>query len=302
MNIGKIAAIVVTYNRAKLLDKVLAGLTLQSRKLDCVIIVNNASNDNTLEVIDKYKNSNTLNIQTETLSINTGGAGGFYHGVKVAYELGYDGFWLMDDDTVPESEALEYLENDLVLFEQEYTYKPAFVCSTVLWHNDDLCEMNIPSPIWDWPRFLYKNVNVALVGSCSFVSVLITREKVRLAGYPIKDFFIWYDDVEYTKRLTNYGYPGILSIKSKVHHLLGENKGVNYTMITNENSWKYLYGMRNEVSVLKRNEGILKASYVGFCNIKSAFSANISIRTKLKLIKSFLKGFLFKTDIEFPER
>ena len=72
-------------------------------------------------------------------------------------------------------------------------------------------------------------------------------------------------------------------------------------MITNENAWKYLYGMRNEVSVLKRNDGILKACYVGLCNIKSAFSAQISIYTKLKLIKSFIIGLFFKTNIEFPK-
>ena len=35
------------------------------------------------------------------LSVNTGGAGGFYHGMKWAYEHGADAIWIMDDDTIP---------------------------------------------------------------------------------------------------------------------------------------------------------------------------------------------------------
>ena len=42
---------------------------------------------------------------------NTGGAGGFYTGVKFAYENGADWVWTMDDDVVPNYECLEELMN-----------------------------------------------------------------------------------------------------------------------------------------------------------------------------------------------
>ena len=44
-----------------------------------------------------------------TARTNTGGAGGFAIGIRRALELGCDAVWLMDDDTVPEPEALAAL-------------------------------------------------------------------------------------------------------------------------------------------------------------------------------------------------
>ena len=54
----------------------------------------------------------------------------------------------------------------------------------------------------------------------------------------------------------------------------------------NERAWEYITRFCTMMPYINR--------------VKSAFSARISIRTKLKLIKSFFKGFIFKTDIEFP--
>lgn len=35
-----------------------------------------------------------------------------------------------------------------------------------------------------------------------FVSLLIKASLIKALGYPIKDFFIWSDDIEYTTRIT----------------------------------------------------------------------------------------------------
>lgn len=103
---NRIAAVVTTYNRLPLLKENIESLLSQSfSKLD-IIIVNNNSTDGTEEYVlslnnDKIKYYNT--------GANLGGAGGFAFGVKKALELGYDYAWLMDDDTIPDNTALEFL-------------------------------------------------------------------------------------------------------------------------------------------------------------------------------------------------
>jgi len=41
---------------------------------------------------------------------NTGGSGGFCEGVRIAYELGAEWFWVMDDDVSVEPDGLETLD------------------------------------------------------------------------------------------------------------------------------------------------------------------------------------------------
>lgn len=300
MNLGKIAAIVVTYNRQHLLAEVIECMKHQTRKPDALIIVNNNSTDGTIDVVRAHQSNSSIDIVLINLPENIGGAGGFYEGAKKAYEDGFDAMWFMDDDTMPQPDALHFLESDLLNFENTTKYIPGFICSTVLWKNDDLCEMNIPSPIWDWPRFIHTENNVALVGSCSFVSVLVRREKVRDAGYPVPEFFIWYDDVEYTKRLAGIGYPGIMSFRSKVNHHLVENKGVNYSLINSGNVWKYKFGIRNEGAVILRSEGWMKFCIYAAGKIRDINRTSISRKMKLVMIKACFSAIFFDYKITKP--
>lgn len=301
MKIGTIAAVVVTFNRAELLDQVLASLSKQNRLPNCIIVINNCSTDNTIEVIENHKKNDILNIDLVNLEKNIGGAGGFYVGTKKCYEDGYDAVWFMDDDTLPREDALQCLEQDLVQFESDTNYKPGFICSTVLWKNDDLCEMNIPVPVWDWTRFLHTKHQVGLVESCSFVSVLVRREKIKSAGYPIPEFFIWYDDTEYTQRLSAQGYPGLVSIRSRVHHHLVENKGVNYSMINEKNFWKYKYGIRNQGAVVLKKYGWPRFLHFAITRLYSVMKLDIEKSVKIELIKSCWSAIRFKYAIEYPE-
>ena len=102
----RIATIVVTYNRKELLLECLEHLFDQSYGSD-IIVVDNNSDDGTeealRELIEKKK------IQYINTGANLGGAGGFQYGIKYATESGYDYLWIMDDDSMPTSNALEEL-------------------------------------------------------------------------------------------------------------------------------------------------------------------------------------------------
>lgn len=92
-----ITAVIVTYNRKELLSQNIEMLLKQTITFDSIIIVDNCSDDGTYEYLKKcgWTKAPFIYLRTET---NIGGAGGFYTGVKAAYEAGADWIVLMDDD------------------------------------------------------------------------------------------------------------------------------------------------------------------------------------------------------------
>src|SRR5437868_757112 len=105
----KIAAIVVTYNRRGLLEKCLEALKNQTIKLHSIIIVDNASTDDT----EIWIRNNLLNPPTTFIYLklqeNIGGAGGFNAGLTYIQKQNYEWSWIMDDDALPQEDALEQL-------------------------------------------------------------------------------------------------------------------------------------------------------------------------------------------------
>ena len=89
----KITAVVVTYNRLELLRKVVDGL--RRNNLSDIIVVNNGSTDGTQEWLEAQTHLNVVHQD------NVGGSGGFYTGIKKAYDEGADWIWCMDDDVTP---------------------------------------------------------------------------------------------------------------------------------------------------------------------------------------------------------
>ena len=80
----KVVAVVVTFNRKNLLIEALNGLLAQTYPLEKIIIINNASTDNTEQLlIEKDFLVHSL-IDYRLLSSNVGGAGGFHEGLKIA--------------------------------------------------------------------------------------------------------------------------------------------------------------------------------------------------------------------------
>lgn len=289
-----IAAVIVTYNRADKLSKVLDAVLAQNVLPDRVYVVDNASTDHTAEII-RAKASGL--IEHMVLPTNIGGAGGFHAGIKAAYAGGHDYFWVMDDDGYPAEDALKVLRDSLESFAVRHKHQPSFACSSVRWIDNDLCEMNTPNPVWDWPRFYSPDLPVFLVGSCSFVSVLIPAWAVKIHGLPIKDYFIWYDDAEYTQRIAQ-SYPGLFCPQSIVIHDTPENKGVNYGFVNQASLWKFRYGARNEASFRYHYRG--KVSFLSFLRrIRGEMNAaGVPGHLKREIYKAAFSGIRFNPAIE----
>ena len=177
-----VLAVVVTYNRLELLKQCVAALEAQTAGCD-ILIIDNASTDGTERYGEEKQGPGLV---YERLKENTGGAGGFQYGVRWGTEQGYNYLWLMDDDTLPEKEALEKLLEAGVALENRY----GWLSSMTLWTDGNLCGMNRQkkTPFRDVKDVDYRQERIPCQ-IASFVSLLVRREMVIKYGYPIKEFF-----------------------------------------------------------------------------------------------------------------
>lgn len=294
----KVAAVVVTYNRCDLLEKTLAGLEGQERPVDHIIVVDNASTDRTEDHL--AARDFTVPHTVHRLTENTGGAGGFSTGIDLAFGMGFDAFWVMDDDSVARPDSLAPLVRDLEDARTRLGYLPSFACSLVVFHEDgSLCEMNTPETTWDWARPFALGATYPLVKSASFVSCLITRAAVHEVGLPSGNFFIWYDDAEYTLRLSKFR-PGIFVRESVVDHLIPQNRGVNWGDVNDQNIWKFEHGARNQIaSAVEFRSPTLAASLLENM-LKQWRGSGVPMKSRLRLIRSAARGLTFPVEKKAP--
>jgi len=294
--LNKTAAVIVTFNRSAKLMKVLDALDRQTLRPDVILVVDNASTDDTRSLVEARARDD-LSIRYLGLPRNIGGAGGFHQGLKAAYRLGAHYFWVSDDDAYPEPDAIEKLVQAISGFEAQNEWRPSFACSRVEWIDGTLCEMNTPRPVWDWPRFLLPEGGWALVDSASFVSILIPRWAVEQHGLPIADYFIWFDDAEYTRRLSR-SYPGIFCPESRVIHDTPDNRGVNFSLVDEKSLWKFKYGARNEASWRRRESGLVGVLAYAYGVHRQMRDGHVPWKMRWQILRAIARGYAFRPGIE----
>ena len=102
----RVAAVVVTYNRLALLRQCLAALQAQTVAPAAVFVIDNASTDGTAKRCTPWRGRSS---STATPAATLAAPAGLPYGVREAALAGYDALWLMDDDTLPQPQALEAL-------------------------------------------------------------------------------------------------------------------------------------------------------------------------------------------------
>ena len=296
-SLSSIAAVIVTFNRKDKLVKVLDSVLGQSRVPDWVVVIDNASTDGTDQFLANYAGHERVIVQR--LAENTGGAGGFSAGMARGYELGADFVWIMDDDCYPNPDALEELETGLAKAEESMGMQLPYACSLVKYIDGDLCEMNNPGTTWDWGRLIARGQESVLVTHCSFVSVLFPRWVLTRFGLPLKEYFIWFDDQEYTLRVTQAG-PGVQVLRSVAVHDMGVNRGVNFGDVDGKNIWKFRYGARNEASFRLHHENAVSFLKFVFRLYTGLQHGKVSWPLRVQLFRQVLKGIKFNPQPDFP--
>ncbi len=292
---NEVVAIVVTYNRKELLLNCIDHLRrLEGSSVD-ILIVDNASTDGTKSVLEHFINDGTI-LYTNTGS-NLGGAGGFQYGINEAMKHNYKYLWLMDDDTYQTPNSL----TELLKADQALGGKYGFLSGIANWTDGTLCNMNIQKislkkKISDYSQ------QVTPVIMATFVSFFIQSDTVKEFGLPIKEFFIWSDDLEYSRRIS-MKYPCYTANRSIAVHNMASNNKVGIEQESPDRLWRYEYLYRNEVYVYRR-EGLRGRAYlllrVILHSLRVIFKATGSRKKKLQVIwKSYHAGRKFNPPICF---
>ena len=192
----RVVAVVVAYNREVLLGAALDALAAQTRSVDAVVVVDNASTDGSLGVARGHASEPDV----VSLAHNTGGAGGFAAGMARALALGADLIWVMDDDTMPSPTALA----ELLVARERFGGPVALLASRAVWTDGRDHPMNTPRErplVSPMQRARAARCGAVVVRTASFVSILIDGQALRSCGLPVADYFLWNDDFEFTGRL-----------------------------------------------------------------------------------------------------
>ncbi|MCR4703909.1 MAG: glycosyltransferase [Saccharofermentans sp.] len=292
---NEVVAIVVTYNRKEMLLECIEHLLLLRNAKCDVLVIDNASTDGTGDALISYIDSNKI-IYCNT-GTNTGGAGGFHFGMTEALKRGYKFLWLMDDDAVPEPDSLSaFLDAD-----RELEGKYGFLSGIAKWTDGSLCKMNLQKTGLKKTITDHTSATVPVI-MATFVSFFVKAETVKQIGLPIKEFFIWADDIEYSRRLS-LEYPCYAVNGSIVIHNMKSNDkvGIEHDEEDRFSRYKCLY--RNEVYIYRR-EGLKGRLYlfirVGLHLTRVLFRAKESRLEKIRIIlNSYREGSVFKPEIEY---
>lgn len=255
---NKVCAVVVTYNRKKLLIECLNAILDQSYQVENIILIDNASTDGTEQALKEKGLLDNPVLEYVRMDTNLGGAGGFYEGIKLAAGKDYDWIWIMDDDTIPTASCLSelliadsYIRGDGGFTNRKENKFSSFYASAIYGINGET--INVPtinekkSPTAGAYWYQYLKLGMVSIRKATFVSLLIRKKAINKCGLPCKDYFIWGDDSEYTERLTSYYGDAYFVGKSVAIHKrnLTNINNVIYNE-TNPNRLKmYSYSFRN---------------------------------------------------------
>lgn len=290
---NKVATIVVTFNRLSLLKECITSLRQQTYTNHQIIVINNGSTDDTL---------NWLNQQDDIYVItqeNLGGAGGFFTGLKYACEKGFKFCWVMDDDVIPDKDAL------LNLIKHADITK-GFLCSRVIDNNGDLC--NVPKicdiksnktgePIWGNKL----SSGLLQVDRTSFVSFFICSDSIYELGLPYKEYFIWGDDTEFSARISAH-YPSYMAIDSIVEHRRKIGAVLSIVTETDSNrAQNHFYWHRNRIHLQKSFIGKMKMIILSIWDMCQVIGKLDFYKVPI-ILKALFASLFFNPSIEKPQR
>lgn len=249
-----LCTVIVSYNQKEALKELLNRL-LEIRKVQPmkVLLVLNACTDGTEDMLHQDFAPDLGNLNIHKLERNSGGAGGFRKGMEEALKMDCSHIWLMDDDILPDVDALDQLLHTAESIPQ-WGALGSLVArkeapDTVTETGGDIC--------WWKGRLTCFNSGADLeqcrekssfqVGHCAAASLLVNPEAVKKMGF-FEDIFIHFDDVEWCYRLKRGGYPVYSVPSSVVWH--------PYKRGTTP-PWIRYYDARNILLVYRRNRRLM---------------------------------------------
>ncbi|WP_270330180.1 glycosyltransferase [Lapidilactobacillus dextrinicus] len=247
-----IVSVVVTYNRKELLIESINSLLAQKIKPKKIFIINNCSTDGTVDLLAKIFDfqMRTGLIELINLPQNIGGSGGFHLGLEKASKTSADFISLSDDDAIFDQNYFRNIQQ----YWQTHPKVAAF-CGKVIDGQGRIQLVHKRNVLHS--RSLLYETNISeeqyqhdfKVDVVSFVGLVVSRQLVNKIGLPLAEYFIWYDDTEYSLRIRKYSEIVCLPSSVITHKVKQVSKNKNEYHY----SWKEYYGVRNKINSALRH-------------------------------------------------
>lgn len=276
-----VAANIVTYNRLPDLKKCLEAIKMQTFQDFDIIVVNNGSTDGTQEYLSTRSDIIVINQE------NLGSSGGQYAGMMYMMEHGYQWFWTMDDDGLPEEHQLE----ELIKYGKDYPFLNALVVD-----RDD------------HDRFAFNLGRYTILSEAKKLPVLsdfmhpfngtfISRDVIEQIGVVKRELFIWGDEAEYVSRAKEAGY--IPYTVTRAIHYHPKEKGIWKNAIPCVKKWQVLLKPKKLSMYFYRNQGYMLRRYksrrliaIRFFGLYTIYYVRkLQFAELLKLYRYFIRGY-----------
>lgn len=213
-----VASLTTSFNSADALARQLDALLQQTRPIQEIIVVDNASTDETSTMLAaRYPQVTVLHLPE-----NLGTAGALAAGLTyAALEKKHNWIWMFDQDSLPDASALKTMLADA----QRWLAEPrqvGMIAALPVGRDRELSS----SP-WFWRNGFVKPPAELLREPVLFTDMVITSgsmvrgEVVAEVGLPRSDFFIDFVDYEYCLRIRSRGFKIAVLTRAKLYHEIG---------------------------------------------------------------------------------
>ena len=270
---------VLSYNSVSTLPGVIAGIESQSHQPDRVIIVDNGSDEPTLEFLRQLSPRFEVLFLPENVGLGAGHNTGWRSAID---DPTCDYVWVLENDSVPPPDCLERLLATAHSLEAKGTDYGAILPKQV--HPDDPRRERTGAP--------------RIVPNMTFNGVLIPAGTLHRVGYIREDFFIDQDDWEYSDRLAAAGLPVYKDPATTIDHMgKGRESSILRTYYTVRNDVYLRRTIRREPFALPRV--LLRSGAAVVRTILAEDAKWRRIRTRMAAIRDGVRGDLGKKDYSF---
>lgn len=298
--IGRIFACVLTYNRKETALICLQALLEQTWPVDEIVIFDNGSTDGTKEFLEQAGFLGRANLTFLRVEKNRGPAGGFAALFEYACSGGCAWVWAMDDDLIPEPNALEELVR---AYSANFSAPEdvGFLVSRV--YTPDGQPNNVPdvdnrqdgSAPPRWAELLGQGL--ARVRFSTFNSTLIPRSTIERVGFPSADFFYGGEDIDFTLRVTREA-PGYLVGRSLAIHLRAVSGKFHILAETDPSRIPlYYFFYRNQVYLRRAFLGryaLVRFVVLGlYDTLRAVRRGKIGRKMSATMLRGLVAGFFF---------
>jgi rhamnopyranosyl-N-acetylglucosaminyl-diphospho-decaprenol beta-1,3/1,4-galactofuranosyltransferase len=230
-----VAAAIITYNRREVLRESLSALMKQTRPVDQIFVIDNASFDHTPEMVAQEFPSVCL----VRLSENTGAAGGFAAGINEAVARGHDWVWVFNDDDTADLDALWTM--------LETVHKlPAKTGIVACGRRNAGGRLYPLGAHWNHHHVALPPIDpegpAVPVDVVTFSGTLVSAEMVHDVGVPKGEFFMMIEDLEYCLRVRRAGWEIYVLPKPLATALAMGSEGLSPP-------WRGYYQTRNQLAM-----------------------------------------------------